>query len=654
MGGRIATTAALLALSSACSSLHAAQPCPTQRSTVEGVTIVERIDALDLLLVVDDSGSMREAQSQWLAQLGEITAVLTDPPCSSLSGRTRELHTCDRNDPDDVRAYDPIRSLRVGVISTDLGAAGFDVPGCDHSASGDDGRLNPIRYGAAMREHLPWAPRRPTASAAPAGFRPSACAEDTAAFPSFITFCSDLSHPDCGASEATARASTQDPRELATWFACNAGLYVNGCGLEAPLEAAWRALVEHGAREPAGSGAPNAGFLRDDAALAIVVLTDEEDGSARDCDRDHGFSAQTGRPCEDARDVYDVRSSRWASESNLDHRFYLYAPGSAQDPTWNLDRYFNTAPSDAPNRWQRDLLSLKPGHPERVSFIAIVGAPRGVSSEAARIDWDALLGAPSAMGAHDFNGRDRSTAREDRDDPSGPTSMRGGALDPSCPHVTPACRREGTTFDPARPCADAQSMALPSRRILEVARRFDEHPACGGQACRNGAVLSICDGDYRSALRQLARRFETRVSIGCLPRPLATSVDARGRRTADCLVRLVLPPQKTQCEPARGLRVPERAEDQRAVVDGEARTVCDVAQVSTHPETAEPVPGAVGWYYRHRATIRDPVCAATIEFTSHATPMSGSTVRYACMQAVEPTPGCEAITARESATRSWP
>jgi hypothetical protein len=638
MGGRLAVIAAVFALSSACAGSNAAQPCPARHAAVSDTTVIERIDALDLLLVVDNSASMVAAQAQWLAQLHESTTLLTDPPCVSATDRSDGPHACDLDDPDDRRVYEPIRSLRVGVVSTDLGTGGFEVAGCDHSASGDDGRLNPIRYGAAMREHLPWAPRTPTASPAPAGFRPSACGEDASAFPSFITFCSDLTHPDCEAVEPAA--STQAPRELATWFACNAGLYVNGCGLEAPLEAAWRALVEHGAREPAGSSAPNAGFLRDHALLAIIVLTDEDDGSTRDCERDYGFSAQSGQRCDDARSVYDLRESRWGSASNLDHRFYLYAPGSPRDPTWNLDRYYNTSPADAPNRWQRDLLSLKPGHPERVSFVAIVGAPRGVSSATDRIDWDSLLGAPSPIGAHDFNGRDRATAREDRDDPSGPTSMRSGTLDPSCPHVTPACRFAGSAFDPARPCADAQPMALPSRRIIELARRFDEHPACGGQPCRNATLLSICDGDDRSALRRALSQLRPSGTPRCLPRPLATTLDRSGHVVADCVVRLHLPPGVTRCDPARGLRAPERVEEQTTSVEGDTRTVCDVEQVPTDAQSAAPIEGRHGWYYRRPATGQAGGCDAYIEFTAHATPARGAHVLFECVQAIEPTPGC--------------
>jgi hypothetical protein len=57
-------------------------------------------------------------------------------------------------------------------------------------------------------------------------------------------------------------------------FGCIAELGSTGCGFEAPLEAIKRALD--------GSHPENAGFLRDDANLGIVILTDEDDCSVAD------------------------------------------------------------------------------------------------------------------------------------------------------------------------------------------------------------------------------------------------------------------------------------------------------------------------------------------------------------------------------------
>jgi hypothetical protein len=57
-------------------------------------------------------------------------------------------------------------------------------------------------------------------------------------------------------------------------FSCIAPQGINGCGIEAPLEAMAQAL-----EKSADPTSPNYGFLREDAALAVVFLTDENDCS---------------------------------------------------------------------------------------------------------------------------------------------------------------------------------------------------------------------------------------------------------------------------------------------------------------------------------------------------------------------------------------
>lgn len=490
---------------------------PSGNPDVPGVR-EENLDTVDLILMVDNSGSMRENQANIMAQFGPLINLLVDPPCISRTapgGGT--AHTCDPNNPDDVRQYPTVTDLHVGVVTSDLGTPGTNlIPGCDAPETGDDGRLNPIRNGLALREHLPWMPRRMTAEMAPAGFRPAACNNDPNQFPSFITFCSNAADASCDV--AGMNASTRMAPQFVDWFKCNAGLFVNGCGLESQLEAVWRALVFHNARAVPGNTSPNAGFLRENAVLAIIVLSDEEDGSVRLCANDGGFSAQSGGMCREARTVYDTASMAWGSPNNLDQRFYRYAPGSAQDPTWDIDRYYNRKPEGTPFRWTRDLLSLKPGHPERVIFAGICGVPVEIpmtpmmGAEPARIDWNQLLGTPRG-GPDDFFMRDSMTAITSVQGTAGPFSMRANNPDPMCQQVVPACRRVGSTYDPGRPCTPSQYMAFPSRRIVELARRFDQTPACNGQPCHNGLVTSICAPEFSRAARIITTRIQERLVI---------------------------------------------------------------------------------------------------------------------------------------------
>jgi hypothetical protein len=571
----------------------------------------EAIDKVDLLLEVDNSGSMRENQANIMQQFGLMINTLTNPPCRSRSNPAAPPHTCDPNNMDDVRAYPAVKDLHVGVISSDLGTPGSSVPGCANSDLGDDGLLNPIRYGQALADHLPWMPRR--GDPAPPGFRPADCTNRDQ-FPSFITFTSGVT----------------DPAMFEHDFKCNAGLYVNGCGLEQQLEAVWRALVWHDPRERAGNNDPNRGFIRDDALLAIVLLTDEEDGSVRDCRFARGDQCQAPGTI----DVFNSASTRWSS-TNLNLRFYLYRPCSDQDPTWPLDRYVD------PSNLTRGYMGLKPGHPERIVFAAITGVPlqipmRGTGTNAT-VDWDQLLGAPDPNNADNFCARNYMTA-VDMMSAEGPISMRAANQDPNCSDRTvPACRREGSTYDPMRPpCTTTeQYYAWPARRVVEIARRFDQSPMCNGGPCHNGLVTSICSNNYSSAMRQIIEKIQSRLTGRCLPRRLDLTTRADGLQEASCIVREILPAGQTECDASRGRRPPADESARTTTISGETRTVCDVDQVPTDPNNGnQPMAGGIGWFYDRTPDPNDQSCTQRISFTSTATPVSGSVTRLECIQQV--------------------
>jgi hypothetical protein len=391
-----------------------------------------RFHAADLLFVIDDSGSMAANQANFSRALAGLFAAL------GAQGT----------------------SLHVGVVSTDLGTPGSTVPSCANSDVGDDGLLNPIRNGQAIRSHQPW-------TTLPAGARPSRCTTDPNQYPSFLAF-----------------DATTDVAEFRDDVVCNAYLATAGCGLEQPLESAYRALVVHNPRERPGNTDPNAGFVRADAVLGILMLTDEEDGSVRDC-----RFAESGVACTDGIGVFDSTSTAWAS-TDLNLRFYMYSPGSAQDPTWSLDRYLD------PSRPRRGFTSLKPNAPQLVVFGAIAGVPLQMpTTPSGGVDWNALLGR-NADGSDGYTGMS----------PEGPVSMRQRNPDPVCStRVVPACRREGSSYDPMRPACDiiVQYFAHPSRRVAQVVRRFDE-------TYRNGVLGSICRNDYGEFMSAFARQVASR------------------------------------------------------------------------------------------------------------------------------------------------
>lgn len=101
-----------------------------------------------------------------------------------------------------------------------------------------------------------------------------------------------------------------DPN-LASTFACAAQLGTDGPGWEMQLHASELAL---GARVADGT---NAGFLRDDALLAVVYLTDEDDCSRRDNNFTHDATTPcTNEPVSQWVDFFDDLKGargRWAT-----------------------------------------------------------------------------------------------------------------------------------------------------------------------------------------------------------------------------------------------------------------------------------------------------------------------------------------------------
>jgi len=322
--------------------------------------------------------------------------------------------------------------------------------------------------------------------------------------------------------------------------------------------------------------------------------------------------------------VFDSTSAEWAS-TDLNLRFYMYTPGSAQDPTWPLDRYMD------PTRPNRGFTSLKPNRPENVIFAAIAGVPISPPTNArGEPDLDALLGA-APDGSQGYTGMSAE----------GPVSMRQRNMDPACStRVVPACRREGSTYDPARPpCStDQQYFATPSRRIVEVARRFQA-------AYSNGSVSSICRNDYGAALEQIVARIQIRLVGRCLPRVLVTNTrpvccDGSGRplgcstgalcategaTSVSCEVRERLPADvdpAVWCTAAHGRR--------RAPSEG-GRNVCVIDQVAVRPGEAPPA-GAHGFYYDTAPDASDRSCSQRISFTDGDGVARGASANIECVQ----------------------
>lgn len=173
------------------------------------------VTAVDLLFVIDDSGSMREEQRNLAVQLPQLVRDLASPP--------------DRDD-DGAPDWPAVESLRIAIANTDVGTGSVMYQGAQCVPGGDDGML----HGAGIYE---WE----------AGDDPDAFAADV-------------------------RTVVEN-------------IGVTGCAFEQQLEATVRALERAGAQ----------GFPREDALLAIIVVTDEEDCSVDDDDAFFS-NVETGAP----------------------------------------------------------------------------------------------------------------------------------------------------------------------------------------------------------------------------------------------------------------------------------------------------------------------------------------------------------------------
>ncbi len=215
---------------------------------------------VDLLFMIDNSRSMQPKQERLKAQFSTLIAKLGE---FAASGHPATYH--------------------IGVVTSDLaagplpsaggGTAPSGTSGCRMNGSirGDGGRL--VNVGAAADKSC-----RPI---------------DSKGGGNFIVY--DQLH-----SGADGLPSNNFPfgQDLKQTFSCMASVGDGGCGMEHQLESVYQALQP----PMLVPGGPNAGFLRDDALLVVVFLTDEDDCSAPP---DTDLFAQDGYTLKDGRKAFD-------------------------------------------------------------------------------------------------------------------------------------------------------------------------------------------------------------------------------------------------------------------------------------------------------------------------------------------------------------
>ncbi|MCA9611541.1 MAG: hypothetical protein R3B99_34595 [Polyangiales bacterium] len=310
-------------------------------ASLECFTLSPGADQLDLLFVIDNSGSMAQEQNAFLRELPRVFRALT----------TGDV------DEDGTPEAHPIVDVRVGVVTTDMGTGGAPVPTCSESAFGDDGVL--LTRGNVAR-------------AGCSGVQPS-----------FFEF------------------QASDASEVAADVACVAGMGTAGCGFEQHLEAALKAVTpstsalrfEEGTVGHADGA--NAGLFRAEVdlghtALAVVLLTEEEDCSALDSS------------------IFDPSSTDFEGDLNL--RCFRYG-----DPALGV-----VHPVE---RFVDGLLATR-RDPSLLAVGAIAGIPDTTSpTPGTDADWDAILAHPDMQETLDSGMPSRLRPSCERTDEAGERSI---------------------------------------------------------------------------------------------------------------------------------------------------------------------------------------------------------------------------------------
>lgn len=257
----------------------------------------------------------------------------------------------------------------------------------------------------------------------------------------------------------------------------------SGCGFIQPLAAAARALGADGAPAPAG----NAGFLRPNAALGIVLLARQDDCSAPPDTR--LFSLQTGQSslAEPLGPLTSYRCNRYGhlckgADGTLNPPPLAPPPGAttASFTDCTDDERGQLIPVD---RFVQQIKSLKRDPDHQIAVAAIVGptAPYAVAWRPAGVAdlqnpgelWPQVLHACGTAG--------------------------DAAVNPAATQLT----SDGSSGDPAV-------------RLTQFVQAFQNH-----------ALGSICDVSYGAALATLASSFATLPPIDCIDPAVPIGADGQ-------------------------------------------------------------------------------------------------------------------------------
>jgi hypothetical protein len=560
------------------------EPRTTSTFTLE---VAQRdVDKIDILLTIDDSGSMADKQQILSRAVPHLVRALVNPPCIA-DDPTSGLEPVTPDGPSAPcpeamhRRFEPVLDIHVGLItsSVGLGDTGYCIGSCAKDLT-----------------------RRPKCPDAGAHLQPPVPGTTDPAL-GFLAWDAEAAADETGL--ATLRAMVERVGE-------------SGCGYEHPLESWYRFLVDPEPYEkleivdnklsvPIGVDqalvAERAAFLRPDSLVAIVMLSDENDCSLRygygwmmahrDLVQQTGFKARAICAADPASPCCAPCGTEVAASCGVDPTCSDPTPSEAQkDPVhlscWDQKRRFGMDLRWPADRYVKGLTSAKienavgepvdnpllvgPGgrlrDPSLVFLLGIVGVPveqiardpsdigKGLLT-AAELDaaerWAQILGDPATFRPPaDAHMRESVLPRD------GLPKAGSGAWDPvhgheheksdlqyacifdlpppweQCSATDPSCDCQEGNEDPLCLTADGayateqrRAKAYPGLRQLDVLHGVGAQGVVGSICARQVADESKADYGYTPAVGALVDRLADKLRAPCLPRALAR--DARGQ-----------------------------------------------------------------------------------------------------------------------------
>jgi hypothetical protein len=194
-----------------------------------------KVDGVDILFVIDNSGSMAQVQER----LVDSIASLVDPLIAADLDLRIAVTTTDTGNP----------RCPAATYAPENGA--FVAESCRPRVDQGEFAFADLDFSGACLDH---------------------CAHDTIAFAPTTTELDAAAAPRAWIEWGDGAGNIDVP--LAEALPCLLPQGVAGCGFESPLEAMYLALAKAGS-----PGEPNWGFLRTHAHLLVILVTDETDCS---------------------------------------------------------------------------------------------------------------------------------------------------------------------------------------------------------------------------------------------------------------------------------------------------------------------------------------------------------------------------------------